>query len=153
CAQMRGVSLRQASLDIVEPILDKGASAAAGAAVTDGASASHARQEIVLTPPTPGPTAPVGREKPAAIALGGLSTPVSTAAAPSANKRAPITLSTPGAHLSSDLASDLASSVAGRVASSVTGSVAGSAAPAVSFVRLYDDGNGIFSIEIAVFVS
>src|SRR5262249_40790480 len=79
--------------------------------------------------------------RPAAIALEGLSTPVSTAAAPSANKRAPITLYTPGALLSSDLAS------------SVAGSVAGSAAPAVSFVRLYDDGNGIFSIEIAAFVS
>ena len=133
CAQMRGVSLRRASLGIVESPLEKWTSPAAGAAVTDGALAAPMRKEIVLAPSTRGATAPVERKKPAAVALEAPGARVSAAAAPSANKRAPITLSTPGAHLLS--------------------SVAGSVAPAVSSVRLYDNGNGIFSIEIAASVS
>src|SRR6266498_923953 len=133
CAQMRGVSLRRASLGIVESPLENWTSPAAGAAVTDGALAAPMRKEIVLAPSTRGATAPVERKKPAAVALEAPGARVSAAAAPSANKRAPITLSTPGAHLLS--------------------SVAGSVAPAVSSVRLYDNGNGIFSIEIAASVS
>ena len=129
CAQMRGVSLQQVSLGIVEPILDKVAPPAAGAAVTDGALAAPVRKEIVLAPSTRGAPAPVERKKPAAIALEAPSARVSATAGPSANKPAPITLSMPGAPLP------------------------GSVAPAVSSVRLYDDGNGIFSIEIAASVS
>ena len=124
CAQMRGLSWQPASLDLIEPILEKGASPPGGAMVSDGALAAPAHKEIVLAPSLRAP-APVERKKPAAIALASPSIRVSAAAAPSANTRAPITLSIPGAALP------------------------GGIAPIVPSVLVYDDENGIFSIEIA----
>ncbi len=115
CVQMRGVAWQQASLEIVEPVLES-----FPAAITDISRAS--RREIPFAS-DPRATMPGKRKRPAAITL---ATPSACAAQPSGSS-APLTLSnaTPGVPTSA------------------------SAVPAVvPCVVLYDDGHGIFSIQI-----
>jgi acyl transferase domain-containing protein/enoyl-CoA hydratase/carnithine racemase/aryl carrier-like protein len=138
CVQMRGVSWHPASLDIVETVLDQAASARVSGASKQITVVPPLRKEIIFIPFTQAMPVPVEREKPAAISLAAPSTLVSPAPVCSANNggqpsagRAPITLSNK------------------TVGVGVEGSVAGG----VSCVRLYDDGQGIFSIEIAGSVS
>src|SRR5262249_25253576 len=119
-------------LDIVEPIVE---------------AAAPARQEIVLQTPA----ARVERKKPAAISLAPPSTPVSAA---SVSGRAPIRLSE-----ATDIStlSPAKEPVSGRAPlrlseATVGAPWQGSAAPAEPSARLYDEGHGIFSIEIAASV-
>ncbi|MCU1348580.1 MAG: Mycocerosate synthase, 6-deoxyerythronolide-B synthase, partial [Acidobacteria bacterium] len=89
-----------------------------------GESPTHVRREIVLLPSPQALPVPVERKKPVAISLAAPGALVAAAPIPAGR---PITLSSP------ILAVPLP----------------GSAAPAVSSVRLYEDGHGVFSIEIA----
>jgi len=136
--QMRGINWRRTSPDrvedIAEPVIDKAASLAVPAALKEITPAAPARREIVLVPNQQAIPAPVERKRPAAISLATPSALVSSAAAPSENiaqqpsaGKPPITLSD----------------------AALGAPIEGGAAPAVSSVRLYDCGAGIFSIEIA----
>src|SRR5262249_24595320 len=78
--------------------------------------------------------APVGRKKPAAISLVAASALVSSEAAPSENTARRPSAGRPPIALSN---------------AALGAPIGGSDAPAVSSVRLYDDGAGIFSIQIA----
>src|SRR5262249_59736453 len=133
-AQMRGISWRRTAPDIVEPVIDKAASLAVSAAPKDGALAAPARREIVFAPYKQAAPAPVGRKKPAAISLVAASALVSSEAAPSENTARRPSAGRPPIALSN---------------AALGAPIGGSDAPAVSSVRLYDDGAGIFSIQIA----
>src|SRR6266508_1765833 len=137
-AQMRGVSWLRTAPDVVEPVIDIAASPAVPAELKEITPAAPARREIVFVPYKQATSAPVERKKPSAISLVAPSALVSSEAAPTENMarrpsagRPPITLSN----------------------AAFGAPIEGSDAPAVSSVRLYDDGAGIFSIQIAAPVS
>ena len=89
--------------------------------------AAPVRKEIVFVPLELTTAVPAVRRKRPAISLSSASGPAPTGAASSTHTRAPITLA--------------------NAASGVP--LTANVAPAAPAVRLYDDGNGIFSIEIA----
>src|SRR5579864_3049437 len=139
CVQTRGVSWQQPSLEIKEPIIN-----IAAAPAVSPADASDLHQEVALAEPVrkeialvansqPAP-ASVERKKRAAISL---AAPVSreNSMRPLSSGKPPITLATPVG------------------ASSVAGSAAAEVSSSLSSVRLFDCGNGVFSIEMAALVS
>jgi acyl transferase domain-containing protein/enoyl-CoA hydratase/carnithine racemase/acyl carrier protein/SAM-dependent methyltransferase/ribosomal protein S18 acetylase RimI-like enzyme len=136
--QMRGINWRRTSPDrvedIAEPIIDKAASLAVPAALKEITPAAPARREIVLVPNQQATPAPVERKRPVAISLATPSALVSSTAAPSENMAQRPFAGKPPIALSN---------------AALGAPIEGSAAPAVSSVRLYDCGAGIFSIEIA----
>jgi acyl transferase domain-containing protein/enoyl-CoA hydratase/carnithine racemase/acyl carrier protein len=144
-AQMRGASWRRTAPDIVEPVIDKTASPVVSAASKEITLAAPARREIVFVPYKLATPAPVELKKPTAISLVAPSALVSSTA-----------LSVPRAVASEALKMESRSlplAVLTRLPITLSNAplgapINGSAAPAVSSVRLYDDGAGIFSIQI-----
>ena len=134
CVQMRGVSWQAASRDIVELAIDQAASEGAAAAGKEITRTPPRRKEIVFVPSTQAIAVPVEREKPAAISLAAPSTLVAAGAVFSADTVRPSSAGRPPIALSN-----------ARVGVPMRGSeVAGA-----SWVRVYDEGRGIFSIQIA----
>ncbi|HEV3040322.1 MAG TPA: SDR family NAD(P)-dependent oxidoreductase, partial [Candidatus Angelobacter sp.] len=119
-AQMRGASWQQVSLNVVGPVVE---TAADPMVPNETISAPRARKEIILIADKP--SAPVPVEK---------------------KKRAAISLAAPG--IASAMAVVSSERPAIKLSNALLGRFEESAEAAVSSVRLFDDGNGIFSIQI-----
>ncbi len=132
CVQMRGVSWQQV-MEIAEPTVQPVINTVA-ASTTSAAPA--VRKEIALVTDHPVSLSPVERKKPASISLSGRGKPVldepDSSPKTATRPKASIALTSPVAGTSSFLAS----------------SVAAASSSSVSSVRLFDCGNGVFSIEI-----
>src|SRR5262249_15081700 len=103
------------------------------AAVVDRTSSEPARKEVVVVAPAPSPLPPVAQKKPTGISLAAPGTVVGAAA------------------VSSERTGPKPSAGQARIAlSQATGPLPRSeSGPAASPVRLFDDGNGVFSIQVA----
>src|SRR5205807_580297 len=128
CVQMRGVSWRPTLLEIFDGVLDQEASSIR-VADPETTLAPSVRKEIRLLSHKPASPVPETRKKPMGLTL----TPPSTlvVGAVSSENPAPITLSMP----------TLSVPLEERTSA------------AVSSVKLYDEGQGIFSIHIAASVN
>ena len=125
CAQMRGVRWRPVSLCMAEPVVEKAAPALAASAPNKITRIPLVPREIVFLALPSAMPAQVRQEKPRRIALTALTDAAEITSGD--KRRAPITLATP----------------------TVSAPLPGSAAAAVSMVRLYDEGEGVFAIHIA----
>jgi acyl transferase domain-containing protein/enoyl-CoA hydratase/carnithine racemase/acyl carrier protein/SAM-dependent methyltransferase len=131
--QMRGVSFQQVSLDLVEAVFAQAAIAAVPAAPADVAGAAPVRKEIVFTY-QPAPPVSMERKKPAAIPLAAPNVRATTVAEVLEHKVQP---------------TGSAARITLSNATRVVPLLPESEVSAFSSVRLFDDGNGIFSIQIA----
>src|SRR6266700_1144300 len=129
-AQMRGISWQQATLDMAEPVMGQAAAPAVAVAKAT-ALVPAVRKEIIFKACEHAKPTLVEKKKPAAISLVAPSTVIAAKMSPESSMR-PSSAKTPIVLLSAAF-----------------GMPRSNSAPGVSSVRLYDDGNGICSIQIA----